>query len=155
MISADTNLLIYAADPDSPYHQGACVFFDSLKDGEDEFVLCELVLVELYMQLRNRAVFKKPYSAKEAAGYCNALKASPVWRCVDYSPEVASHLWTWAEETTKGHRGIIDARIGLTLRHHGVTHFATANVKDFKNLGFEKVWNPLKDEKVLANRISS
>jgi hypothetical protein len=31
----------------------------------------------------------------------------------------------------------------LTLRQCGVTHFATANVKDFEGWGFEKVWNPL------------
>ena len=31
----------------------------------------------------------------------------------------------------------------LTLGHHGVTHFATANVKHFGSFGFAKLWNPL------------
>lgn len=31
----------------------------------------------------------------------------------------------------------------MTLIHQGVTEFATANVKDFEALGFQKVWNPL------------
>lgn len=53
MISADTNLLIHAADPDSAHHLGARAFFTRLSDLDEEFVLCELVLVELYMQLRN------------------------------------------------------------------------------------------------------
>jgi hypothetical protein len=26
---------------------------------------------------------------------------------------------------------------------HGVTRFATANMKDFQGLGFDQVWNPL------------
>jgi hypothetical protein len=65
---------------------------------------------------------------------------------VDYDPLVAEKLWQWAEKTNRGHRGIIDARIGLTLRHHGVTHFATANAKDFEGLGFDRVWNPLLEE---------
>jgi len=39
-------------------------------------------------------------------------------------------------ETKAGFRQIIDARIALTLRHYGVTRFATANVKNFKNFGF-------------------
>jgi len=140
MISADTNLFVYAADPDSPDHQAARRFLESCGDG---FVISQLILVELYMLLRNPAVFKNPYSAQEAAGYCLALAKSPRWRCVDYDPLVAKKLWQWAKHTSRGHRGIIDARIGLTLRHHGVTHFATANVKDFEGLGFEKVWNPL------------
>ena len=38
---------------------------------------------------------------------------------------------------------IIDARLALTLRHHGVTAFATANAKHFRGFGFAKVWNPL------------
>lgn len=58
-------------------------------------------------------------------------------------PEISAKLWKWAETTRRGFRNIIDARIAFTLRHHGVTHFATANVKDFQGLGFEKVWNPL------------
>ena len=40
-------------------------------------------------------------------------------------------------------RRIIDVRLARTLLHHGVTEFATANVRDFAKLGFERVWNPL------------
>ncbi|MDB6071966.1 MAG: hypothetical protein JWL81_3137 [Verrucomicrobiales bacterium] len=143
MITADTNLFIHAADPASAQHAKARDFFEGLESETREFVVCELVLVELYMQLRNPAIFVRPYSAREAADYCNALKSNPLWRCVDYSHDVAKHLWKWAAETKAGFRQIIDARLGFTLRHHGVTHFATANVKDFKSVGFEKVWNPL------------
>ena len=143
IVSADTNLLIYAADPDSQNHDKARKFFARQNSVDAEFVLCELVLVELYMQLRNKAVFKKPYTAREAVDYCRALKSCPHWRCVDYQHDVSKKLWRWAENESYPMRRIIDARIGLTLAHHGVTHFATANVKDFQNLGFEKVWNPL------------
>ena len=60
--TADTNLFIHAADPDSPHHAKAREFFaDACVERDDhEFVLCELVLVELYMLLRNAAVFAKP-----------------------------------------------------------------------------------------------
>jgi len=40
-------------------------------------------------------------------------------------------------------RRVFDARLGLTLLHHGVTEFATANVKDFAGLGFQRVFSPL------------
>lgn len=111
--------------------------------GTEEFVLCELVLVELYMQLRNASIFAKPYTAKESAEYCLALRKNPMWRCIDYDPLVSEKLWAWAIDTKAGFRQIIDARIALTLRHHGVTRFATANVKHFKSFGFAEVWNPL------------
>ena len=54
MITADTNLFIHAADPDSQHHAKAREFFAELASQEDEFVVCELVLVELYMQVAER-----------------------------------------------------------------------------------------------------
>ena len=145
--TADTNLFIHAADPDSPNHTKAREFFKETDSESDsnEFVLCELVLIELYMQLRNAAVFVKPYTAKESAAYCQALKQNPKWRCVDCDNAISSKLWQWASTTKAGFRRIIDARLGLTLRHHGVTHLATANIKDFQEFGFERVWNPMAD----------
>ena len=74
MISADTNLFVYAADPDCSGHEAARRFLQSCGDG---FVVSHLILVELYMLLRNPAVFKRPYSSQEAAGYCQALAKSP------------------------------------------------------------------------------
>ncbi len=146
-ITADTNLFIHAADPDSPHHSQARAFFGAAtteREGE-EFVLCELVLIELYMQLRNGAVFVKPYSAGESANYCQAFTQNPQWRCRDYDLAVSIKLWQWASSTKAGFQRIIDARLGLTLRHHGVTQFATANTKDFQEFGFQRVWNPLAD----------
>lgn len=143
MLSADTNLLIHAADPDTPQHQVAREFFALINTRADEFVLCELILIELYMQLRNPAIFTTPYSAKESAMYCQALKENPTWRCIDYDPCVAPKLWQWAMTTKAGFRQNIDARIAFTLLHHGVTQFATVNAKHFSEFGFAKVWNPL------------
>jgi len=143
ILSADTNLFLYAANPDSPDHAAAKQFFEEEAAGGQRFLLCGLVLVEIYMQLRNPVVFRKPKSAKEATAFCNALRANPAWEYADYEPEVAIPLWKWAAKTTTGFRHIIDARLALTLRHHGVTHFATANALHFDRFGFEKVWNPV------------
>jgi toxin-antitoxin system PIN domain toxin len=143
MFSADTNIFVHAADPDSPLHGQARNFFQFLDQKDEEFVLCELVLIELYMLLRNPAVFVKPYSASEAAEYCRSLKQNPSWRCIDYDPEVSKRLWAYATETKAGYRHIIDARLAFTLQHHGVDRFATVNQKDFKGFGFREVWNPL------------
>ncbi|NJR42014.1 MAG: PIN domain-containing protein [Akkermansiaceae bacterium] len=143
ILSADTNLFLYAANPDSKYHEAARQFFAQQASGPGRFLLCELVLVEIYMQLRNPAVFKKSRTAREAADFCAMLRSHPAWEKADYEPDVAKPLWEWAAKTSTGFRHIIDARLAHTLRHHGVTHFATSNVKDFQGMGFEKVWNPL------------
>lgn len=142
ILSADTNLFLYAANPDSPHHEGARQFFEEETLGKERFLLCGLVLVELYMQLRNPAVFKKPKTAREATAFCDALRSNPAWEFGDYEPDVAKPLWNWAAKTKTGLRHIIDARLAFTLRHHGVTHFATTNAKHFEGFGFEQVWSP-------------
>ena len=52
-------------------------------------------------------------------------------------------VWKWAATMSSGRRQIIDTRLALTLQHHGVTRFATANLKHFQDYGFEVVWNPI------------
>ena len=138
--SADTHIFLYAANPDSLDHKTTRRFFEEEIVGE-RFLLCGRVLVELYMRLRNPAVLKKPKSTREAAAFWDALRAHPAWEFGDYEPEVDKPLWNWAAKTGTGFRHIIGAQ--LTLRHHGVTHVATANAKHFEGFGFEKVWNPI------------
>jgi len=143
MLSADTNLFLYAANPDSDRHVQASAFFASCHQAEGGFGICEFVLIELYMLLRNPAVLKKPLTPSQAATFCDQLRQNPQWQHLDYHHDVSRKLWQWASTTTSGFRRIIDARLALTLRHHGVTQFATANTKDFLEFDFEKVWNPL------------
>lgn len=143
IVSADTNLFLYAANPQSPRHAAARRFFNEQATSTERFLLCGLVLVEIYMQLRNPAVFAKPKSAAEAAAFCETLRRNPRWEFGDYEPAVAGPLWQWAATTSAGFRQIIDARLAFTLRHHGVTHFATANERHFSEFGFERVWKPL------------
>ena len=142
MIAVDTNILIYAAHAGSAYNKKASLFLESQGDNK-EFVLCELNLIELYMALRNPAIFSKPLTAAKAHDFCHDLKSNRNWQIVDYTPDVGNNLWNWAAKTNAGFRKIIDARIALTLLHHGVKEFATANTKDFEEFGFTRIWNPV------------
>lgn len=58
---------------------------------------------------------------------------------------VALHdeLWRQAGAGNFGRRRIYDARLALALHRQGVTAFATANVKNFRDFGFDRVWNPV------------
>ncbi len=60
-----------------------------------------------------------------------------------WEPDVAPRLRKWAAQTSTHLRHIIDARLALTLQHHGVTNCATANVKACEGIGFTTVWNAL------------
>jgi toxin-antitoxin system PIN domain toxin len=141
MLSFDTNLAVHAANRDSDSHARCRGFIESLATRRD-VAICELMLVELYLKLRNERIFAKPLTAAQAVAVCTAYRSNQAWRLIDSAP-VMDEVWGFAAKSGFAFRRIIDVRLARTLLHHGVTEFATANVKDFVKLGFERVWNPL------------
>ena len=141
MISVDTNILVHAQNADALLHAPALEFVREL-DLRDDVVICELVLVELYILLRNPAVFAVPLTSPQAVDVCNAYRTNPRWRLVENAP-VMSSVWAAARPKGFARRRIIDLRLALTLQHHGVSEFATDNVRDFHDIGFQRVWSPL------------
>ena len=141
MVSVDTNILFKALADTAEQHAGASQFVASLARRTD-VIISELVLVELYNLIRNEIVFGRKVTANEAVDTILAIRSNPCWSLAENAP-VMDDVWRLARGKSFGRRRIFDARIGLMLRHHGVVEFATANVKDFKGMGFKKVWNPL------------
>ena len=141
MLSFDTNIAVHAANLGSPLHARARDFLQSLATRRDTAV-CELVLVELYLKLRNEKIFPRPLTASQAAAICQAYRKNQAWTLIDCAP-VMEEVWQQAASGNFAFRRIIDVRLAQTLQHHGVPEFATSNEKDFANQGFLKVWNPL------------
>jgi toxin-antitoxin system PIN domain toxin len=142
LISCDTNILLHACNSRSPLQAPAEAFLREHAT-ETEFAICELVLMELYVLLRNPAVVASPRSAGQAAEICRGYRRNPRWRVLDYPGNLMEEIWRRAGQPDTARRSIFDARLALTLRHHGVSRFATGNVKHFGDYGFERVWNPL------------
>ena len=141
MISFDTNILLAALEASSDDHQVARQFLEGHQN-DPSVAVCELVLLELYTLLRNPKVCERPLSSGYAATIIQAFRHHPNWRLLDYASAVSEDLWAHAAKSPARLR-IYDIRLALTLRHHGVTDFATRNVKDFQGFGFKKVWDPL------------
>ncbi|NNC87090.1 MAG: hypothetical protein HKN82_01380 [Akkermansiaceae bacterium] len=77
MISCDTNILFVALESSRPGHAEARAFLDARRD-DPEFGICELVLIDLYMLLRNPVVARKPLGSREAggsSGRCGRIRA--------------------------------------------------------------------------------
>jgi toxin-antitoxin system PIN domain toxin len=143
MISIDTNVLLYSLNPDSIWHEAAVDFLrQNLGVPSVRIAITDYVLVELYVLLRNPAVMAKPLSAQAARDVVTAYLDAPNVSRIE-NANVMDEVWELSGDRDFARRRIFDARLALTLRHGGVTHFATTNVKDFEGWGFEKVWNPL------------
>ena len=104
--------------------------------------IADYVLVELYIHLRNPVVMAHPLSAVAARDLVISYWKIPNVMRIENAP-IMDAVWALAGGKNFARRQIFDARLALTLRHNGVTHLATSNVKDFQGWGFEKVWNPL------------
>lgn len=144
MVSCDTNILFAASNPDDPNHAAAAAFVGAHAD-DPQFAVAEQVLVELYSLLRNPVVQKRPLSAPEAADVVAAYRRNPVWSIVDIpsSPVVMNAVWRRAAALGFARRRIHDVRLAETLKHWGVDEFHTRNVRDFEDLGFRVLSNPL------------
>lgn len=143
MISFDTNILFAALESSHAQHAEARAFLNTLPS-QGEVAVCELVLVETYVLLRNPAVMKKPMTGAEAAGLIGVLRANPEWRLIDYPGGLMNRVWKTAASKDFSRRRIFDVRLAATLVAHGVDQFATRNDKDFRGLGLRRVWDPLK-----------
>lgn len=146
MIGLDTNLLLYAYAEAAPEHKPAKRFLESLAEN-GSVAVSEFTLTEFYLLLRNPAVLEVPLSAEEALEVITAYRSHPFWRIPGFPPSgraLHDRLWTIAGKSPFPRRRIYDVRTALTLQAVGVDEFATANVKDFSDLGFKRVWNPLK-----------
>ncbi len=141
MLSIDTNILLYAQNRDCPEHPPARAFIEHCA-ARDDVAICELVLLEFYQLLRNPSVLASPLNAPEAAAICQAYRGNPRWALIENAP-VMDKLWIIARQPDTARRSLFDARIALTLRHHGITDFATRNVPDFEGFGFTKLINPI------------
>ena len=141
MTSFDTNIAVHAANGASPWHDAARQFLQSLAPRKD-LAICELVLVELYLKLRNEKIFPRPLTAPQAAAICQTYRNNRAWTLIESAP-IMEDIWPQVAVSGFAFRRIIDLRLAQTLRHHGVTEFATSKEKDFVGQGFNRVWNPL------------
>lgn len=143
ILGIDTNLLLYSLNPASVWHPKAVEFLaEHFGSSSARVALTDYVLTELYVHLRNPAVMAIPLTPREARNLVLSYFRIPNVMRIENAP-IMDAVWNIAGSGHFPRRKIFDARLALTLRHGGVTDFATANVKDFQGMGFARVWNPL------------
>lgn len=144
MISCDTNLFLYYLNSDCPEHEVVRPVIEKFMARPD-FVVCELVLVELYVLLRNPLVVKRRLTASEAVEVVQSFRSNPNWSLVDYTSGLMDSVWSKCAHDSFPRRAIFDARLAKTLLHHGVEVFYTRNKKHFLDYGFKEVVDPVSE----------
>ena len=141
MIGIDTNIFAYARISTVSRHKAALAFLNSIADCPD-VVVSELVLAEFNLLLRSEKILETPLSASAAVAERQIFRTHPRWQLVD-SANVMQEVWPMAASEGFARRRIFDVRLAKTPQAQRVKEFATANVRDFEDPGFQKVWDPL------------
>ena len=141
MIVPDINLLIYAYDAASPFHQKAARWWKNSLSGEEAVGLPEVVVFGFVRVSTNPRAFRRPMTPAEAAGHVRSWTAQPV---VSRLGVDASHV----EAVLKSLEGlgtagnlVTDAQIAAVAIEHGaVVHTTDTDFMRFTGLRW---FNPI------------
>ncbi len=131
----DTNVLVYAGDRVSPFHDACRGFRDRAVRGEIFAVLTATVLNEFYAIVtddrRVRCALSPEEALREIQGY------RQTFRLIHPTDVALEHLGTLIERHVIRKQDVFDAFLVATMLEHGVEAIYTANLKDFER--FEEI----------------
>jgi len=139
----DANILVYAANEDSPYHADARNIIEKVNSGELRACVSSQVLVEFYATITNPRKVRLPLSPGEAAeaisGYLESdiLKLYPKKNTLRLALELAKRYQVRGLD-------IFDTQIVATMLENKVKTIYTANEADFQRFEGIEIANPLR-----------
>lgn len=143
MFVVDTNVLVYAADQDSPHHARCREGLGSWRAGTDAWFLTWGILYEFLRITTHPKVMRRPWTAAKAWEFVSVLLESPglavlipterhaavAERVIDEIPHLAGNL-------------VHDAHTAVLMREHGIRRIYTRDT-DFHRFPFLEPVDPL------------
>jgi uncharacterized protein len=143
VLVVDTNVLIYAADEDSPFHSACLTWLEYRRSRSDAWYTTWPILYEFLRVTTHPRVMRRPWSISEAWQFVAALLASPglgllipTQRHADVAGEVIGEIPHLAGNL------LHDAHTAILMREHGIRRICTRDM-DFHRFPFLEVMDPL------------
>ncbi|MGF1615301.1 MAG: type II toxin-antitoxin system VapC family toxin [Gammaproteobacteria bacterium] len=141
MILPDINLLVYAIDETSGFHEEAKGWWDGALSSSAIVGLCYPTILGFIRLVSSRQIFIAPLSVTEATDYIASWLAQPNTTIVVPTPRHWPLLKTLLHTTGIGANLTTDAHIAALAIEHGFTVFSNdTDFARFDNLRWE---NPL------------
>ena len=141
MLVVDTNILIYAADADSPFHAACRAWLERQRARPDAWFTTWAILYEFLRVATHPRVMRRPWSAPNAWGFVAALLGSPglgvlvpTQRHADVAEQVIAELPHLAGNL------LHDAHTAILMREHGIRKIFTRDT-DFHRFPFLEVFD--------------
>ncbi|MGI9044058.1 MAG: TA system VapC family ribonuclease toxin [Gemmatimonadaceae bacterium] len=145
MFVVDTNLLLYAVNPDAPEHPSAHGLVEEWRRGDRSWFLTWSIIYEFLRVSTHPRVFSRPLDLPRAQAWIVTLLACPsasILVPTDRHMEVLREL---AVRLPRLRGNIVhDLHTAALMREHGVSEIRTADL-DFHQFAFLDVINPLAD----------
>ena len=143
MFVVDTNLLIYAVNPDAPEHETCLAALEEWRSGARSWFLTWGIVYEFLRVTTHTSVFPSPIDLSTAWQWLTLLLRSPrsgIIAHTDRHHEVLAEL----VERYPRLRGNVthDMHTVALMREHGIVEIRTADA-DFHQFEFLEVVNPL------------
>ena len=145
MLLVDTNVLVYAANIDSQFHEPCRDWLARQRARPDAWYTTWPVLYEFLRVTTHPRVMRRPWSAAAAWQFVTALLASPglgVLVQTQRHAEVAGNVMS--ELPHLAGNLLHDAHTAILMREHGVRRICTRDA-DFTRFPFLEVIDPLRE----------
>lgn len=136
MFLVDTNIRVYAADEDSPFHSRCFALLEEWRSQPTAWYLTWGIIYEFLRVTTHPRVFRIPWSVEEAWHFVEAVLASlslGILMPTDRHAQVASLVFT--EVPHLSGNIIYDARTAILMREHGIRQIYTRDM-DFHRFPF-------------------
>lgn len=143
MLIVDTNVLVYAADADSRFHEACRDWLDGRRKRPDAWFTTWPILYEFLRVTTHARVLRNPMMLAAAWEFVTGLLASPglgvlgpTQRHADIAGEVVAELPHLAGNV------LHDTHTAVLMREHGIRQICTRDT-DFHRFPFVEVVDPL------------
>ena len=143
MFVVDTNVLVRAADQDSPYHEPCRALVEQWRQQTTSWYLTWGILYEFIRVVTHPRVLESPWDPESAIGFVTALLEAPGTRVLQESDrhvEVARDVFH--EIAGIGGNLVFDVHTAILMREHGLRTIYTSDA-DFNRFPFLDVVDPL------------
>jgi uncharacterized protein len=144
VLAVDTNILVYAADSDSQFHEPCRDWLERQRTRPDAWYTTWPILYEFLRVTTHPRVMRRPWSAPAAWEFVTALLASPglgllapTQRHADVAGEVISELPDLVGNMFH------DTHTAILMREHGIARICTRDA-DFNRFPFLEVIDPVR-----------
>ncbi len=141
MIIPDANLILYAYDSASPFHEKAARWWSGLLSDSEPVGLCPVVVFAFLRLSTHGRVFENPLTVSEARGHIASWLERPNVRLLVVGPSHIDVVGGLLEQAGTGGNLVTDAQIAaLALEFKAAVHTADTDFSRFAGL----LWkNPL------------